>query len=141
MKELGVPMATSSVIPDPYRDLLTKPIVASLGTVLPNGQPQVTPVWFDYDGTYIRVNTAAGRLKHKAMLTNPRVTVMTVDPQNPYRYLEVRGTVTRITEEGGADHIDQLAKRYLGVDTYPHHTPTETRVICYIEPQKTSALG
>lgn len=130
-----------STIPEGYTDLLEKPIIASLATLLPNGQPQVTPVWFDYDGSYIRVNTATTRQKYRDMERQPRVTVLVTDPDNPYRYLEVRGKVSRM-ETGGADeHIDQLAKRYLGVDEYPNRVPGEVRVICYIEPRRVSAQG
>lgn len=130
-----------ATIPEGYRDLLDGPVTVSLATILPDGQPQVTPVWADFDGTYIRVNTAEGRQKHKDMVARPQVTVMAIDPANPYRYLEVRGTVARITDEGAAEHIDALAKQYLGVDRYPYHNPAETRVICYIEPKKVHAQG
>ena len=123
-------------IPDHYRDLLQAPVTVSLATVLPSGQPQVTPVWCDMEDGYIRINTAAGRQKHKDMVERPRVTLMALDPNNPYHYLEVRGRVSRITEEGGDAHIDKLAKDYMGVDRYPYHDPTSTRVICYIEPEK-----
>ncbi len=128
-------------IPEQYRDLLEEPITASLATVLPNGQPQVTPVWCDLEDGLIRVNTAKGRQKHKDMVDRPQVTVMAIDPQNPYRYLEVRGRVARIEEEGADAHIDLLAKQYMGVDRYPNHDPDETRVIAYIEPIKVSGLG
>lgn len=128
-------------IPEQYRDLLEEPVTASLATVLPNGQPQVTPVWCDLEDGLIRVNTAKGRQKHKDMVDRPQVTVMAIDPQNPYRYLEVRGRVARIEEEGADAHIDLLAKQYMGVDRYPNHDPDETRVIAYIEPIKVSGLG
>ncbi len=128
-------------IPEQYRDLLEEPVTASLATVLPNGQPQVTPVWCDLEDGLIRVNTAKGRQKHKDMVDRPQVTVMAIDPQNPYRYLEVRGRVARIEEEGADAHIDLLAKQYMGVDRYPNHDPDETRVIAYIEPIKVSDLG
>ena len=121
-------------VPEQYRDLLGGPVLVSLATILPNGQPQVTPVWCDFDGTYVRVNTAKGRQKHKDMVARPQVTVLGFDPKTPFRYIEVRGTVTRIEEEGADAHIDKLAKDYTGADRYPNHTATETRVICYIEP-------
>lgn len=123
-------------IPDNVRDLLGAPVVVSLATTLPDGQPQVTPVWCDVEGGRIRVNTAKGRQKHKDMVARPRVTVMGLDPNNPFRYVEVRGEVTEISEDGADAHIDKLAHDYLGVDTYPNHTPAETRVICYIEPRR-----
>ncbi len=128
-------------VPEQYRNLLGGPILISLATILPSGQPQVTPVWCDFDGTYVRVNTAKGRQKHKDMVERPQVTVLALDPANPQRYIEVRGTVARIEEEGADAHIDKLAKDYLGADRYPYHTPTETRVICYIEPTRVVAQG
>ena len=128
-------------IPEKYQDLLVRPVLVSLATIMPDGSPQVTPVWADYDGTYIRINTAAGRQKHKNMAERPQVTVMALDPENSSRYMEVRGTVVRISEEGGDAHIDTLAKKYLGVETYPWRNPADTRVICYVEAQKVLAQG
>ena len=128
-------------IPEQYRDLLEKPIVVGLATMLPNGQPQVTPVWADFDGQHIRVNTAAGRQKQKDMAARPQVTVLAIDPSNPYRYLEVRGKVAKISKEGADAHIDALAHQYLGVEKYPNRVPGEQRVICYVEPVKVHAQG
>ncbi len=130
-----------ATIPEEYRDLLRAPVCVSLATVLPSGQPQVTPVWCDLEDGYIRVNTANGRQKYKDMIARPQVTVMGLDPANPYRYIEVRGRLARTSEEGADEHIDKLAKDYLGVDSYPYHNPAETRVICYIEPSKVHAQG
>ncbi len=130
-----------ATIPEQYKDLFERPILVSLATLMPDGQPQVTPVWGDLDGTHIRVNTAAGRQKHKNMAERPQVTVLLVDPENGQRYIEVRGEVTTISPEGGDAHIDALAKKYIGVDTYPYRNPAETRVICYLEPQKVTAQG
>ena len=128
-------------IPDSHRDLFERPVTVALATILPSGQPQVTPVWCDVTDGRIRINTAAGREKHKAMTARPQVTVMALDPENPFRYLEVRGRVVAMTEEGGDAHIDALAKKYLGVDVYPNHTADETRVIVSIEPEKASGMG
>lgn len=132
---------TLATIPENYRDLLEKPVTVGLATTLPNGQPQVTPVWADFDGTYIRINTEAGRLKAKNMTERPQVAVLAIDPANPYRYLEVRGRVARSSSEGADQHIDKLAKDYMGVDTYPYHQPGQQRVIYYIEPEKVTAQG
>ncbi|HEY8600110.1 MAG TPA: PPOX class F420-dependent oxidoreductase [Thermomicrobiales bacterium] len=128
-------------IPEKYHDLLTRPVLLSLATLMPDGQPQVTPVWGDFDGTFVRVNTAAGRQKHKNMEERPQVTVMLLDPENPQRYIEVRGKVTTISAEGGDAHIDALAKKYLGTDKYPYANPADTRVICYIEPERVIGQG
>ncbi len=130
-----------AAIPAAYRDLLGAPTTVSLATLLPSGQPQVTPVWCDLDGDHIRINTAKGRQKHKDMLADPRVTVLAVDPTNSYRYIEVRGTVVRIEEAGAAEHADNLAKEYMGADKYRLYRPEGQRVICYIEAQRVLAQG
>lgn len=122
-------------IPEDYRDLLEHPVVVSLATILPNGQPQVTPVWCDLDNGYIRVNTDARRAKYKNMLERPEVAVLAVDPRNPLRYLEIRGRVTHTSTEGASEHIDKLSKEYTNGQLYSH-LPGEQRVICYIEPEK-----
>ncbi|HXA92796.1 MAG TPA: PPOX class F420-dependent oxidoreductase, partial [Steroidobacteraceae bacterium] len=95
---------------DQYLDLLQqKKPLASLATVQPDGSPQLTPVWFDFDGKHIRVNTAKGRVKARNMHEGSRVAVMIVDPDNPYRYVQIRGRVARATESGAVEHIDSLA--------------------------------
>jgi PPOX class probable F420-dependent enzyme len=128
-------------IPDKYRDLLDGPVVVSLATVLEDGQPQVHPVWADFDGEHVRLNTGAGRAKHRNMEERPQVTVLAVDPENPFRWLEVRGEVVKTSKEGADAHIDKLAKDYLGVDVYPSHTPDEERIIAYLEPTRVLASG
>lgn len=125
-----------------YRDLLTdKKAFAELATVMPDGSPQVTPVWFDYDGTNIRVNTAKGRVKARNMRQGSKVALAIVDPDNAYRYVQVRGTIKRATEEGASDHIDTLAKKYLGKDKYPWHQPGDVRVMYEIAPEKVQGMG
>lgn len=124
-----------------YLELFQKKAFAHLATLMPDGRPQVTPVWCDFDGNYVRINSAKGRVKDRNMRRDPRVTLTIQDPDNPYRYLEVRGRVVEITEDGADAHIDSLAKKYLGVDTYPYRQPGEDRVIYKIEPQRTSAMG
>lgn len=130
-----------ATIPDNFRDLLDKPILVSLATTLPDGQVTVTPVWRDFDGAHIRINTDASRIKFKNMLDRPSVTVLAVDPENPYRYLEVRGKVTHTSEEGASEHIDSLSAAYTGQHPYPWHAPDEQRVICYISIDKAIAHG
>ena len=125
-----------------YRDLLTqKKALAELATVMADGSPQVTPVWFDYDGTNIRVNTAKGRVKARNMQLGSKVALAIVDPDNAYRYLQVRGTVKRVTEDGAAAHIDTLAKKYLGKDKYPWHQPGDVRVMYEIAPERAHGMG
>ncbi len=130
-----------TTVPGSYRDLLDRPILISLATVQPDGQPQVTPVWADYVDGHVRINTAAGRQKHTNLIERPQVTVLVVDPDNGQRYIEIRGRVAEATEEGADDDIDTLAKKYLGVDSYPFRNPAETRVTFLIEPVHVSAQG
>jgi PPOX class probable F420-dependent enzyme len=131
----------AGVLPEQYLDLFAKKAVANLATLMPDGSPQVTPVWVDYDGVHIRVNSARGRQKDKNMKRNPMVSMALSDPENPFRYLEVRGRVVEITEEGASEHIDALAKKYLGVDDYPGRAPGEVRVMYKIEPLRVSFMG
>ena len=101
-------------IPDKYMDLVTDKVsFANLATVMPDGSPQVTPVWFDFKGGMIRVNTAKGRRKASNLDANPKLAMAILDPTNPYRYLQIRGHVVRSTQDGADAHIDALSKRYL----------------------------
>jgi PPOX class probable F420-dependent enzyme len=122
-------------IPEKFRDLFAKKAFAHLGTLMADGTPQVTPVWCDFDGTYIRVNSAKGRVKDRNMRRNRKVALSVMDPENPYRYLAVRGEIQEITEDGADDHIDSLAKKYLGQDKYPYRQPGEVRVTYKIRPE------
>jgi PPOX class probable F420-dependent enzyme len=128
-------------VPAKYADLFNKKAFANLGTLNPDGSPQVTPVWVDYDGKHVRVNSALGRIKDRNIRRDPRVALSIQDPDNPYRYLEVRGKVSEITQSGADDHIDSLAKKYLGVAKYPNRQQGEVRVLYKIEPQKFSSMG
>jgi PPOX class probable F420-dependent enzyme len=128
-------------IPEKYSDLLHKAAFGNLGTLMPDGRPQVTPVWVDYDGRFLRFNSARGRQKDRNVRRDPRVSVSLMDPENPYRYLEVRGRVVEITENGADDHIDKLAKKYLGKDKYPFRQPGEVRVMYKIAPEHVSSMG
>ena len=128
-------------IPEEFKDLFGKVAYANIATVMPDGTPQVTPVWFDYDGNYLRVNSAKGRIKDKNMRRNKNVALSIQDPDNAYRYLAVRGKVDEITEEGADAHIDSLAKKYLGKDKYPFRGPGEVRVIYKIRPEKVSTMS
>jgi PPOX class probable F420-dependent enzyme len=131
----------ADVIPAKYLDLFQKKAFASLATLMPDGSPQVTPVWCDFDGTYVIVNSAKGRRKDLNMRNDPRVALAIIDPDNPYRYLEVRGKVVEITEDGADAHIDKMAKKYMGVDKYPLRQPSEVRVLYKIKPEHCSSMG
>ncbi len=128
-------------IPDAYQDLFDRPIIVSLATVQPDGQPQVTPVWADYVDGHVRINTAAGRQKHTNLIERPQATILSVDPDNGQRYVEVRGRVAEVREETGVAVIDKLAHDYMGVEVYPLHTPEETRVTFLIEPVRVVTSG
>ena len=130
-----------AAIPDQFKDLLEKKAFAHLGTVMKDGSPQVTPIWFDYDGTHVRINSAKGRWKDKNMRNRPKVALSILDPDNPYRYMQVRGTVTEVTENGADAHIDSLAKKYLGQDKYPFRQPGEERVIYKIAVERVTTMG
>jgi PPOX class probable F420-dependent enzyme len=129
-------------IPDKYLDILRdKKAFAHLATIMPDGSPQVTPVWFDYAAGAIRVNSARGRVKDRNMKEGAAVALSILDPDNAYRYLQIRGRVRKVTEEGAAAHIDSLAKKYLGVDKYPYAQPGDVRVTYEIEPVRASGMG
>jgi PPOX class probable F420-dependent enzyme len=131
----------AAAIPENYRDLFEKKGFAHLATIMPDGQPQVTPVWCDFDGSHVIVNSAKGRQKDRNMRRDPRVTLTISDPENPYRYLEVRGRVAEVTEEGAEEHIDRMAKKYLGQDKYPYRQAGEVRVLYKVAPEKFSHMG
>ena len=124
-----------------YSDLFKKKAFANLGTLMGDGSPQVTPVWVDYDGKHIRINSALGRVKDKNIRRDPRVSLSIQDPENPYRYVEIRGKVVDITQNGADDHINSLSQKYLGNPVYPYRQPGEVRVLYKIEPLKVSAMG
>ncbi|MCX9191005.1 PPOX class F420-dependent oxidoreductase [Carbonactinospora thermoautotrophica] len=121
-------------------ELLRKPVFAHVATVMPDGTPQVTPVWIDTDGEAVLFNTAKGRVKHRNLTRNPNVAVSLTDDANPYKMLAIRGRAELI-EEGADEHIDTLAKKYLGVDTYPYRQPGEERVIVRITPTARAVMG
>jgi PPOX class probable F420-dependent enzyme len=130
-----------SSVPENYLDLITsKKTFAHLGTLMPDGSPQVTPVWLDMEGDLIRVNSAKGRQKDRNVRRDPRVSLCLTDPENPYRYVELRGRVVEITEEGADAHIDSLAHKYLGADSYPYRSTKEVRVIYKIAVEHAQGL-
>lgn len=132
-----------AAIPEKFTDLLTddKKAFANLATVMKDGSAQVTPVWFDFKDGAIRLNSARGRTKDRNMKANPRVALSIMDPANPYRYIQIRGRVKRVTEDGAVQHIDLLAKKYLGKDKYPWSQPGDVRVIYEVEPLSFSTMG
>ncbi len=131
----------AQTIPDKFVDLFKKTAFANLATVMPDGSPQVTPVWIDYDGKYVVFNSAKGRMKDKNIRRDPRVSLSIQDPENPYRYLEIRGRVVEITQSGADDHINKLSQKYLGKPVYPGRQPGEVRVLYKIEPEHFTSMG
>ena len=127
-------------IPNSHLDLFKKKAFAHLATLMPDGTPQTTPVWVDYDGKNVVINTAEGRQKDKNMKRDGRVAMSIADPDNPYRYLEVRGRVVERTHQGADEHIDAMAKKYLDKDKYPFRQPGEVRVLYKVTPERTSAI-
>jgi|TARA_Y100000310_G_scaffold297634_2_gene330813 PPOX class probable F420-dependent enzyme len=137
----------SKVIPKSHQDLLQGPIVVSLATLMPDGFPQTSAVWCTYDGTHLLMFTLSGYQKEKNMRARPEVSVLAVDPENPYRYIEVRGRVVSISAEGALQLADELTQLYENKPTYYGHIAPvekqkeETPVLCQIEPVRVRALG
>jgi PPOX class probable F420-dependent enzyme len=132
---------TDKVIPNSHLDLFKKKAFAHLATVMPDGKPQVTPIWVDYDGRNVVFNTAEGRQKDKNLQRDARVAMSILDPDNPYRYLEVRGRIVERTHAGADQHIDAMAKKYLGQDKYPFRQPNEVRVIYKVQPEHVTSMA
>ena len=128
-------------IPKSHADILAKPAFAHLSTVMSDGSPQASAVWVDTDGSSIVVNSAEGRLKDRNIRRDPRVAISVTDPDNPYRSLMIRGRVAKITNDGADEHINRMAKKYMGVDEYPFRQPGEVRVLYYIEPERVAVMG
>ena len=132
----------AAIIPENFKDLVTTKLTfAHLGTTMKNGRPQVTPVWFGFDGEHIVLNSARGRVKDRNMRERPHVALSILDPDNAYRYLQILGDIVEITEAGADEHIDSLAKKYLGQDKYPFRQPGEVRVIYKVRPTKVQTMG
>jgi PPOX class probable F420-dependent enzyme len=129
-------------VPQAFHDLLDgKKAFANVATVMADGSPQVTPVWFDTADGRLRINTAKGRVKSRTLKQGAKVAVAIMDPDNPYRYIQIRGTVTRATEDGAEAHIDKLAKKYWGLDKYPHRQPGEQRITIEITPETVQTMA
>jgi PPOX class probable F420-dependent enzyme len=132
-----------ATIPNSFKDLLADETraFAFLATTMPDGSPQVTPLWFNTDGTYILINSAAGRTKDRNMRARPQVALAIVDPKNPYRYIQIRGKIIGITQEGADAHIDALAGKYTGTPKYGNRRSGEQRITYKILPGKVTTMG
>ena len=129
------------VIPDQYKDLLESKALAHVATIGPSGEPQVNPVWFGWDGQYLKFSQTTTRQKPKNLEREPKIALSIVDPENPYRYLEVRGTVARVDPDPEKAFIDEMANKYLGVEKYPWNQPGDERIIILVEPKYTTQMG
>ena len=128
-------------IPEGYRDLLETTALVHVATLGPDGEPQNNPVWFGWDGEHIKISQTKARQKYRNMNREPRVALSMVDPENPYRYLEVRGDVVRVEEDPDNDFINAMSEKYLGLEEYPMHQPGDERVVVYVRPQHTTQMG
>ncbi|MBU6359754.1 MAG: PPOX class F420-dependent oxidoreductase [Chloroflexota bacterium] len=133
-------MSNTPIIPSSHRDLVERPLLAMLATTLPDGTPQVTPVWFSYDGQHFYFNTAQGRLKARAIEKTPYVAILIMDPNNGFRYIQVRGSVTANEAEGRAN-INELCLRYTGSPVYKFGPPDEVRIKYTLTPEHIQVLG
>lgn len=128
-------------MPEGAEDLLRSTALAHVATIGPHGEPQNNPVWFDWDGEHLKFSQTKTRQKYKNLGRDPRIALSIVDPENPYRYLEVRGEVAKIEEDPDLDFINAMAKKYMGKDKYPFHQPGDERVVVFVEPRRTTGIG
>lgn len=131
----------NGVIPETYADLLQSTALAHVATIGPDGEPQVNPVWFGWDGQYLTFSQTTTRQKYKNVQREARIALSIVDPANPYRYLEIRGTVARIDPDPEKAFIDSMAQKYLGQEKYPWNQPGDERVVIVVEPTHTTQMG
>ena len=129
-----------AAIPDNFKDLFAKKAFAHVATLMTDGTPHVSPVWVEFDGKNILMNSAKGRVKDKNMRRNKNIALSIQDPENPYRYIQVRGEVIEVTENGADAHIDHLSKKYTG-DIYKKRQPGEVRVTYKIRPDRVFTMG
>ena len=129
------------ILPDTNRDLLTDNLVAHLATTRPDGELQSNPVWFEWDGEYVKISQTKARQKMRNLEHDPHVALSITDPDDPYRYLEVRGRVERVEDDRDLSFVDHLSERYLQQRPYPGHQPGDERVVVYIRPTAASAMA
>lgn len=129
------------IIPEAYLPLLETTALAHIATLGPNGDPQSTPVWFGWDGTYLKFSLTKRRQKYHNLQRDPRIALSLVDPANAYRYLEIRGKVDHIEDDPDLAFINSMAKKYLGKDRYPWHRPGDERVVVFVAPERTTQMG
>jgi PPOX class probable F420-dependent enzyme len=128
------------MIPESHKDILESTALAHIATIGPKGEPQTTPVWFEWDGKHIKFSQTKTRQKYRNLQRDPRISLSLVDPNNPYHYIEIRGEVKRIEEDKGNAFINSMAKKYMGQDVYPWHSPEDERVVVVVEPARTTQM-
>lgn len=128
-------------IPDAYADLLDKKTFWHIATLGPDGELQSSPVWGGWDGEHFVFSLTKGRQKFANLADNPTIAISGIDPDNPYRYLEIRGKVARVDDDSSNAFIDSMAKKYMDVDAYPFHQPGDERVVIRVEPTHTTQMG
>jgi PPOX class probable F420-dependent enzyme len=131
----------TTVIPESHADLLESKALAHIATLGPDGEPQVNPVWFDWDGQHLMFSQTTTRQKVRNLERDNRIALSIVDPENPYRYLEIRGTVVRVDPDPDKAFIDKMAQKYLGVEQYPWNQPNDERLIMVVKPEHTTTMG
>ena len=131
----------NSVIPESYEDLLEPTALVHVATIGPDGEPQNNPVWFGWDGEHLKFSQTKTRQKYRNLKRDPRIAFSIVDPENPYRYLEIRGEVVRVDEDPHLYFINSMANKYLGLDKYPNHKPGDERVVVFVRPDHTTQMG
>lgn len=129
-----------SAVPQEHEDILTKRSFAHVATIGPKGEPQSSPVWIDWDGEYLKFSQTTTRQKLRNLQREPRIAVSVHDPEQPYRYLEVRGKVTQVEDDPDNAFIDRMAKKYIDAEEYPYHQPGDERVIVYVKPEHTTRM-
>ena len=129
------------MIPEKHQDLLESKTLAHVATIGPQGEPQNNPVWFGWDGKHVLFSQTKTRQKYHNLQRNPRVALSIVDPNNPYRYLEIRGRVVDIKDDPDNAFIDSMAQKYMGQEKYPWNRPEDERVVVVVEPEHTTSMG
>lgn len=129
------------LIPESHVDILNKQAFASVATIGPNGEPQNNPVWIGWDGAQVRFSQTKTRQKYRNMLVDGRVALSIIDPDDPYRYIEVRGAVVGVEDDPDRAFIDSMALKYLGLDRYPWHQAGDERIVIVVEPTRTTTMG
>ncbi len=132
---------THNVIPESHLDLLESKALAHVATIGPNGGPQVNPVWFGWDRKHLKLSQTTTRQKTKNLERDERIAISIVDPENPYRYLEIRGRVVNVEPDPDKAFIDEMANKYLGKEKYPWNQPGDERVVMVVEPEHTTQMG